>query len=66
MAFVSSLANPDEAREITMPFKIWDNHFGGYMRDFDGGDVAEFQEKVEADRAIELFIRTRDRDKEAA
>jgi hypothetical protein len=51
-------------RRITMPFKIWDNHFGGYMRDFDGGDVAEFQEKVDADRAIELFIRTRDRQDE--
>jgi hypothetical protein len=47
-----------------MSFKIWDNHFGGYMRDVDGMEIAEFSSKLDADRAIENFIRTRDRKEE--
>lgn len=47
-----------------MTFKIWDNHFGSYMRDVEGGNIAEFNYKLDADRAVELFIRTRDRQEE--
>jgi hypothetical protein len=43
-----------------MPFKIWDNHFGGYMRD-PSGHVAEFARKLEADNAIFHFLRARTR-----
>jgi hypothetical protein len=47
-----------------MSFKIWDNHFGGYMVDADEGRVAEFNAKIDADRAIERFVRPRDRQDE--
>lgn len=47
-----------------MNFKICDNHFGGYMRSVEDGSVAEFVDKLDADRAIEKFIRARDRQEE--
>ena len=40
-----------------MTFNIWDNIFAGYMSDPDGG-VALFDRKVDADRAIQHFVRT--------
>ena len=43
-----------------MTFKVWDNDFGGYMRDVDGSD-AIFHCKADADRAIVHFIGSRDR-----
>ena len=46
-----------------MNFKIWDNHFGGYMRD-ESGSEARFREKPDADRAIQRFIQSRDRTEE--
>lgn len=47
-----------------MSFRIWDNHFGGYMGDVDRMEIAEFSSKLDADRAIENFIRARDRKEE--
>jgi hypothetical protein len=46
-----------------MTFKIWDNHFAGYMRGLDESE-AEFDRKIDADRAIQGFIRSRTRQDE--
>jgi hypothetical protein len=42
-------------RKTTMRFKVWDNHFAGYMRDL-GGQDAEFTRKADADNAIHQFV----------
>lgn len=46
-----------------MPFKVWDNHCAGYMRDTSDRE-AEFDRKVDADRAILHFVRGRTRQDE--
>lgn len=46
-----------------MSFKIWDNHFAGYMRDTNDGEV-EFDYKIDADEAILHFVQGRTRQDE--
>jgi hypothetical protein len=43
-----------------MSFKIWDNHFAGYMRDTNDRE-AEFDRKIDADHAILHFVNGRSR-----
>lgn len=43
-----------------MPFKVWDNHFGGYMLGADKTD-AEFDRKIDAHNSILKFIQARSR-----
>lgn len=43
-----------------MSFKIWDNHFAGYMRDTNDRE-AEFDRKIDTDHAILHFVNGRSR-----